>query len=74
MSVKFWISPVPKRSCPKEVTILQIVLMINDKTVIACYLPQYGIFSSFHIFSLFISFKGTSNITAKETSKCNKNW
>ena len=48
-------SPVPKQSCSKKLNIVQFVLMVNDKPVIACYLLQYGISSSFHIFSLFLS-------------------
>ena len=48
-------SPVPKQSCLKKLNIVPFMLMINDKPVIACYLLQYGISSSFHIFSLFLS-------------------
>ena len=46
--------------------------MINGKPVISCYLLQYGISPSFHIFSWFLSLKGSSNITAKQTQKCNR--
>ena len=60
-------SPVPKQSCSKKSNIVPFVLMINHKPVIACYLLQYNISSSFHIFSLFLSIKGSSNITAKQT-------
>ena len=58
---------VPKQSSSKKLNIVQFVLMINDKPVIACYLLQCGISSSFHIFSLFLSLTGSSNITAKQT-------
>ena len=64
-------SPVAKQSCSKELNIVPFVLMINHKPVIACYLLQYNISSSFHISSLFLSIKGSSNITAKQT--CNSN-
>ena len=57
---------VPKQSCSKKLNIVKFVVMINDKPVIACYLLQCGISSSFHIFSLFLSLTGSSNITAKQ--------
>ena len=60
-------SPVPKQTCSKSLNIVQFVLMINDKPVSACYLLQYAISSSFHIFSLFLSLTRSSNITAKQT-------
>ena len=66
-------SPGPKQSCLKKLNIVPFMLMINDKPVIACYLLQYGISSSFHIFSLFLSLKGSSNIIAKQTQICNRN-
>ena len=60
-------SPVPKHYCSKKSNIVPFMLMINHKPVIACYLLQYDISSWFHIFSLFLSIKGSSNITAKQT-------
>ena len=60
-------STIPKRSYSKKFNIVPVALMINDKPVIACYLLQYGISSSFHLFSLFLSLKGSSNIIAKQT-------
>ena len=47
--------------------------MINDKPITAYYLPQYDVSSSFHIFSLFLSIKDSSNITPKQTYKCYRN-
>ena len=55
-------SPVSKQSCSKKLNIVPFVLMI-----------QYGISSLFHIFSLFLLIKGSSNITAKQTETCNRN-
>ena len=62
-----------KQSCLKKLNIVTFVLMINDKAVIACYLLQYGISSSPHPFSLFLLIKGSSNINAEQTRKCNRN-
>ena len=58
-------SPVPEQSCSEKLNIVPFVLMIYHKPVIACYRLQYDISSSFHIFSLFLSVKGSSNITAE---------
>ena len=66
-------SLVAKQSCSKKSNVAPFVLLINHKPVIACYLLQYDISSSFHIFSLFLSIKGSSNITAKQTETCNRN-
>ena len=67
-------SSVPKQSCSKKSNIVPFVLMTNHRPVIACYLLQYDISSWFHIFSLFLSIKGFSDITAKQTLfKCNRN-
>ena len=33
-------SPVPKQSCLKKLNTVPFVLMINDKSVIECYLLQ----------------------------------
>ena len=66
-------SPVPKQSCSKKLNIVSFVPMINDKPFIACYLLQYGISSSFYIFSLFLSLKVSSNITTQKIQKRNRN-
>ena len=60
-------SAVPKQPYSKKSNIVPFVLMINGKPVIACYLLQCGMSSLCHIFSLFLSIKGSSNITAKQT-------
>ena len=51
----------------RKLNIVPFALMMNDKPVIACYLLQHSISSSFHIFSLFSSLKSPSNITPKQT-------
>ena len=53
--------------------LVRFVQMINHKPVIACYLLQYDISSSFHISSLFLSIKGPSAITAEQTLTHNRN-
>ena len=60
-------SPVPKQSCLKKLIIVPFVLMTNDLVIIACYLLLYGISSSFNLFSLFFSLKGSLNTTPKQT-------
>ena len=63
---------VLKQPFSKKLRSVPFVLMINGKPVISCYLLQYGISPSFHIFSWFLSLKGSSNITVKQTQKCNR--
>ena len=60
-------SLVPKQSCLKKLNIVPFLLIINHKPVIACYLLQYGISSSFHISSLFLSIRCSKNVIAKQT-------
>ena len=67
-------SPVPKQSCSEKLNIVPFGLIISEKTVITCYLLQYGISSLFQIFSLFLSLKGSSNITAKTNIKVQYKW
>ena len=66
------ISVVPKQSCSKKLNIVPLVLMINDKAIIACYFLQHGISSLFHIFSLFLSPKGSSNISKNKHRSSDK--
>ena len=65
-------SLVAKQSCSKKSNVAPFVLLINHKPVIARYLLQYDISSSFHISFLFPSIKGFSDITSKQTT-CNRN-
>ena len=53
-------SHVPKQSYLKKLYVVQFVLMIHGKSFITYYLLHYGISSSFHIFSLFLSLKGSN--------------
>ena len=59
--------PFQSNPVRKKLNIVPFVLMITEKPVIACYLLKYGISSPFHILPLFLSLKGCSFITAKQT-------
>ena len=51
--------PVPKQSCWKKINIVPFALMINHKPVILLHaIPDLS--SSLHMFSLFLSIKGSS--------------
>ena len=51
---------------PKDCNLTPSPSFTISQKSIACYLVQYFISSSFYIFPLFLSLKGSSNITAKQ--------
>ena len=80
LSYIVWLSGDLWDNCARSKAILfekvkYCTVCANDKSQASyCMLFQrYRISSSFHIFYLFLSIKGSSNITAKQAETCNRN-